>query len=201
VPDFSHWNERFSVEDYLFGTEPNAFLRAHARRLRRGWRALALADGEGRNGVWLAEQGLDVVSLDASPVALKKALRLARSRGVSITPIEADLDDWTWPEHAFDVVVAIFIQFADPSMRNRIFQGIKLALKPSGLLLMQGYRPEQLRYATGGPEIVENLYTEEILREAFADMSSLHIRAHDSSILEGSAHVGMSALIDVVATK
>ena len=151
--------------------------------------------------MWLAEQGLDVLALDFSPNALKKARALAAARGVNLKIERADLEQWPWPPAAFDVVVAIFIQFADPPFRQRIFAGMKRALKPGGLLLMQGYRPEQLAYRTGGPSQVENLYTRGLLEGAFGDFASLEIREHDSVVDEGAGHAGISALIDLVGRK
>jgi SAM-dependent methyltransferase len=195
------WEQRFAAEGYLFGTEPSAFLSSQAHRLTPGGQALAVADGEGRNGVWLAEHGLGVLSVDFSPTALAKARQLAARRGIALQTAQADLVTWDWPDEAFDVVVAIFIQFAAPDDRNRIFAGIKQSLKQGGLLLMQGYRPEQLRYGTGGPPEIERLYIRALLERAFANFSELEITEHDSSIAEGTAHVGMSALIDLVARK
>lgn len=197
----NHWDDRYSGEGYLFGEAPNAFLASQRHRLGRGWTALAIADGEGRNGVWLAEQGLLVRSVDGSSVARAKALRLASSRGVAVEYTVVDLSQWSWPESSFDLVVAIFIQFASPPLRKEIFEGIKRALRPGGLLLLEGYRPEQLRYGTGGPSAPENLYTEIMLREAFSDFELLELRSHDSAITEGTGHDGMSALIDLVASK
>src|ERR1700746_481191 len=151
------WDERYAIEDYLFGERPNRFLASQASRLKRGQSALALADGEARNGVWLAEQGLEVLSVDSSAVAQEKARRLARSRGVQIRLELADLSTWQFPESRFDVIAAIFFQFASRSLRAALFDGIKRALKPGGLLLLEGYRPKQLDYRTGGPPIIENL--------------------------------------------
>ena len=199
--DLDHWNSRFSGEDYLFGTAPNAFLAAQAHRLKPGQTALALADGEGRNGVWLAERGLDVLSVDFSPVAQEKARRLAARRGVAIRTELADLAAWRWEPERFDLVAAIFFQFSDPPLRAKIFAGIKTTLKPGGLFMLQGYRPEQLQYRTGGPPQVENLYTAAMLRAAFSDTEILHLAEHDSVIEEGSRHSGMSALVDLVARK
>lgn len=201
MSDRAIWDTRFATEDYVFGTAPNAFLAAQARRLRPGMMALAIADGEGRNGVWLAEQGLDVITTDVSPVAIAKARRLAADRGVAIEAHQADLASWSWAPALFDVVAAIFIQFAPPSLRARTFAGIRTTLKPGGLLILQGYRPEQLAYGTGGPKQVENLYTEAMLREACAGMEILHLAAHDSVLSEGTGHAGPSALIDLVARK
>jgi SAM-dependent methyltransferase len=201
MSDLEFWESRYAEPDYIFGTAPNAFLHAQAHRLTRGLSALAVADGEGRNGVWLAEQGLDVTSIDFSPRALAKARALAESRGVRLRIEQADVGNWTWPDAAFDVVVAIFIQFADPLTRERIFAGMKRALKPGGLLLLEGYRPEQLRYGTGGPPQIAHLYTRALLEQAFADLTILELREHDSVLQEGARHHGMSALIDLVAVK
>jgi SAM-dependent methyltransferase len=195
------WDARYAGEDYLFGQAPNAFLASQLARLRPGWSALAVADGEGRNGVWLAEQGLEVLSVDASAVAQNKARRLAEARGVHLRLEQANLASWIFPEACYDTIAAIFIQFADPPLRTRIFEGMKRALKPGGLLLLEGYRPEQLEHRTGGPPIAENLYTEAMLREAFGDLEVLSLAAYDAVIQEGSVHNGMSALIDLVARK
>jgi len=201
MSELQRWEQRFAAPGYWFGKTPNAFLAAQAYRLKAGHKALALADGEGRNGVFLAEHGLDVISLDFSPTAGAKAQALAAERGVRISTIQADLLAWDWPIEAFDVVVAIFVQFAGPALRKRMFDGIKQALRPAGLLLMQGYRPEQLAYRTGGPGQVENLYTRALLKQAFGDLTILELREHDSEVHEGTGHNGMSALIDLVAQK
>jgi cyclopropane fatty-acyl-phospholipid synthase-like methyltransferase len=197
------WDQRYAGagEDYLFGESPNRFLMSQASRLKAGQSALALADGEARNGVWLAEQGLAVLSVDCSSVAQVKAQRLALSRGVHIDLELADLSNWNFPESRFDIVAAIFIQFAGPSLRAALFEGIRHTLKPSGLLFLEGYRPKQLDYRTGGPPIAENLYTEAMLREAFSDLEILELNEYDAVIEEGTAHKGMSALIDLVARK
>lgn len=195
------WNARYAGEEFLFGEEPNAFLATQSQVLRPDMKALAIADGEGRNGVWLAQQGLDVVSIDVSEVALAKAARLAKSREVSLDLQLVDVVGWEWPPEEFDLVVAIFIQFANPAERERIFAGIRRTLKPGGLLLLEGYRPEQIAYGTGGPPTVENLYTADMLRSAFAEFEVLSLSEYDAEIQEGSGHSGMSALIDLVARK
>lgn len=197
----SVWDERYAGESYLFGTEPNEFLRSQSDLLKPGMSCLAVADGEGRNGVWLSQQGLHVLSVEASGVALDKAKKLASERGAAINFEQADLAHWQWGENRFDVVVAIFIQFAPPAMREQMFEGIKRCLKPGGLLLLQGYTPRQLEYKTGGPPVAENMYTEALLRNAFADMEWLHFAEHDKIISEGAGHSGMSALIDLVGRK
>jgi len=200
ISEKQRWETRFRAPEYIFGKAPNAFLKAQAHRLRAGQTALSVADGEGRNGVWLAEQGLDVLTIDYSPAALAKARALAQERGVRLRTEVTDVFAWRWPRDAFDVIAAIFI-FAAPAERPAFFANLKGALKPGGLLLMQGYRPEQLSYRTGGPPDAERLYTRSILEAGFGDMAELDISEHDSAISEGSAHVGMSALIDLVARK
>lgn len=195
------WNERYAAPGFLFGTEPAAFLKASRNYLRSGLNALAVADGEGRNSVYMAEQGVAVQAIDTSDVALEKAKGLAAERGVSVDFRAVDVLAWDWPVEAFDLVVAIFIQFAGPSDRPALFAGMKRALKPGGTLLLHGYRPKQIDYGTGGPPYAENMYTEALLRDAFSDMEILRIAEYDREIQEGEGHSGMSALIDMVARK
>jgi SAM-dependent methyltransferase len=200
-PELAHWEQRFAAPGYTFGTAPNEFLKRHAQLLRKGGKALAIADGEGRNGVFLAEQGLDVLSMDFSPRAMEKARALAKARGVKMRVEQIDMRSWAWPAAAFDVVAAIFFQFALPPERDKIFAGIKKTLKPGGLLLLEGYGPKQLVYKTGGPSDLARLYTREILRHAFGDFSEIDIREYDAELHEGDRHAGLSALIDLVARK
>jgi cyclopropane fatty-acyl-phospholipid synthase-like methyltransferase len=201
VSELDRWEARFAAPGYAFGKEPAAFLKAQALRLPASGKALSIADGEGRNGVWLAQQGLDVLAIDFSPAALQKSRALAAERGVTVTIELADITTWRWPAAAYDVIAAIFIQFVTPAERSELFANIKSALKPGGLLLLHGYRPEQLRYRTGGPQEVDRMYTRELLEAAFGDMTQIEIFEHDSLVSEGSSHVGMSALIDLVAIK
>jgi len=197
--ELRRWNERYGTGDYVFGTAPNAFLAAQRGRLAPGMRALCVADGEGRNSVWLAEQGLQVVAFDFSSVAAEKARRLVAERAVALTYEVADVYGWRWPRAAFDVVAAIFVQFADPPMRSFMFERMIAALAPGGLVLVEGYTPAQLKYGTGGPKQVDQLYTEELLREAFGALEILELRAYEAPLDEGTRHRGMSAVIDLVA--
>lgn len=195
------WNERFDSPDYVFGKAPNAFLAAQAHRLRPGARALVLADGEGRNGVWLAEQGLDVLSVDVSPAAQVKARALAAERGVPLRCEQVDLAAWDMGRARFDLVAAIFIQFAPAPLRDLLLARMQAALTPGGLLLLEGYRPEQLAHRTGGPPGPEYMYTADLLRAAFAELTILELAERDVVLAEGAAHRGMSAVIDLVARR
>ena len=199
--ELSRWNERFAADEYIFGTAPNAFLAAHQPSLPPHGRALCVADGEGRNSVWLAEQGLEVAAFDFSPVGVAKARRLAGERGVRVDYEVASVYGWHWPQAVFDVVAAIFVQFADPAMRAFMFERMARALRPGGLLLLEGYTPRQLEYRTGGPSQMENLYTAPMLREAFGALDILELKEYDADVAEGTRHSGRSALIDLVARK
>lgn len=199
--EVDRWNDRYAGEDFHFGVTPNAFLASQARRLSPGARVLCVADGEGRNSVWLARNGMQVTAFDISPVGVEKAKRLAREANVTVDYRVADINDWDWDAARYDVVVAIFIQFANPAERESIFAGMVRALAPGGLLILQGYTPRQLEYRTGGPPFAEHLYTESLLRERFATLEIVHLLEHDDVIREGKGHSGMSALIDLAARK
>lgn len=199
--ELERWNGRFSAPDYLFGTEPNRFLASHKALFRPGQRALCVADGEGRNSVWLAEQGLEVVAFDFSAVGVEKARRLAAGRGVRVAYEVAGVYDWAWPQESFDAVAAIFVQFADPAMRSFMFERMTRALKRGGVLLLEGYTPKQLEYRTGGPSRLENLYTADMLRAAFAELEILELREYEAELGEGAAHAGRSAVVDLVARR
>jgi cyclopropane fatty-acyl-phospholipid synthase-like methyltransferase len=197
------WSARYrnAGDDYLFGTAPNKFLAAQAAHFGEGMSVLSVADGEGRNSVWLAELGCAVTAIEISPVALEKATKLARGRHVAVDFMQADILNWTWPTSAFDAVVGIFIQFVGPTERARQLAGMKQAVQPGGLLFLQGYTPKQLEYRTGGPSAVENLYTEALLREIFSDWEIVLLHEHEDLIDEGRGHSGRSALIDLIARK
>lgn len=195
------WNQRFAQDAYIFGTAPNAWLREHARVWQPGQRVLCVADGEGRNSVWLAGQGLKVDAFDVASVGVAKARRLAAEKGVTVNYSVSDCDAYPWPLEAFDGVAAIFVQFADPAMRARLFANIRRSLKPGGVLVLQGYTPRQLDYKTGGPPQLSHLYTEAMLREAFADFELIDLRDYEAELTEGDRHSGRSALIGLVARR
>jgi cyclopropane fatty-acyl-phospholipid synthase-like methyltransferase len=196
------WEARFAASDtYVFGTAPNAFLARTAAAIPPGGSVLSVADGEGRNGVFLAGLGLDVHAVEVSATAIAKAKRLAESRRIELRFEQADLLRWTWPVGQYDAVAAIFVQFVGPDERPGFFTKLIDALKPGGLLLLEGYRPEQVANRTGGPTDPAHCYTEAMLREAFAGLEIERLESYDAVLDEGTGHSGISALIDLVARK
>jgi len=196
------WNKRFEKEEFIFGKEPNEYLALEAKtHLKPNQKVLCIADGEGRNGVWLAKQGMQVVGFDVSDIALKKAKQFAKENQVEIVYSLSDTDGFNWQENTYDAVIGIFIQFAEPQMRARIFQQAYKALKPGGIFILQGYTPKQLEYKTGGPSLIEHLYTEEMIRGLAKDFQILDLRSYEKELNEGARHAGMSALLGLVAKK
>lgn len=206
TPD-NPWNVRYQAagDAYLFGTEPNHFLVQHAPLFAPGSSALLVADGEGRNSVWLARRGLVVTALDIAPVAVDKAAQLAARNQVALNLIVGDMLAPDWPPASlhgtFDWVVGIFIQFANAAARARQFTAMQQLTRPGGRILLQGYTPKQLDYRTGGPSVLENLYTPALLRTAFAGWEIEDLAEYDTDMAEGTAHHGPSALIGMVARK
>ncbi|MDB5897111.1 MAG: Methyltransferase type 11 [Ramlibacter sp.] len=195
------WDKRFSQEGFVFGTEPNEWLRGHAQVWKAGARVLCVADGEGRNSVWLAQRGLHVDAFDISEVGARKARDFAARQGAHVNFAVADIAELDWPEAVYDGVAAIFFQFADPDLRAAIFSGLARCLKPGGTLVLQGYGLRQLELRTGGPGMASHLYTAQLLRDAFAQLEIVELREYEAELAEGSGHCGQSALIGLVARK
>ena len=194
------WSQRFDTADYIFGEMPNDYLKSQRSHLKSG-KALAIADGEGRNAVWLAEQGLEVDSFDFIQSAVDKASKLASSRNVKVNAVCSDWQSFDWKPSTYDNVVGIFFQFVGPEERAQLFRKMDLVLKPGGVLVIQGYSTEQLKYNTGGPGKLDHLYDEAMLHEAFPSYDVLDMKTYEDEILEGSAHKGMSGLIGFVGRK
>lgn len=193
------WNTRYETADYVFGTAPSGFLTAHAGLIRPGARTLCIADGEGRNSVWLARQGCAVTAFDVSPNAIAKAQRLADTAGVAPHFHVSRIEDWDWDAAPYDLVVAVFFQFLTPAERAPVFDGLRRALAPGGRLMLHGYTPQQVAYGTGGPSNPAAMYTEDLLRASFPDLHILRLDSYEKDLSEGRGHAGRSALIDLIA--
>ena len=198
------WDDRYKDDGYSFGTAPNAFLTTQGALFRPGDKVLALADGEGRNGVWLAEQGCHVTSVDYSPVGIEKATRLARSRGVALETLVADLTTWSWPVDTYDAIVAIYFHLP-PHHRETIHRHAAAAIKPGGLIVIEGFRPEQIAlqstHDSGGPPDVRMLFSPEMLAEDFAGFEVLLSEETETVLDEGLFHTGRAAVLRFVARK
>ena len=194
------WDSRYGEPGYAYGTEPNAFLRDQSGRLAPGSRVLVVGDGEGRNGVWLATRGHEVLSVDASAVGLAKARRLAAERGVVLQTEEAELSTWRWPVAAFDAVVSIYLHFR-PDIRARMHAAMLAALKPGGLLILEAFTPDQLKYSSGGPRDREMLYTSDLLRQDMSAGEILQLEERVTELDEGKYHRGPAAIVRLVVRR
>ena len=179
---------------------PNTYLAEKTPLLHKG-KALCIADGEGRNSVWLASQGFEVDAFDFSPVAVSKAEDLAAKNSVYVNFKCSDWESFHWKHNHYDTIAGIFFQFADPGPRRDLFEKLHYSLKPGGTLIIQGYGKEQLNYKTGGPGILENLYDEELLLTSFPGYKVLDLITYKQEIDEGHGHSGMSALVGFVGQK
>lgn len=194
------WDERYASEDYVYGTAPNDFLAAEAHRIPAGGRVLTLAEGEGRNAVFLAEQGFQVTGMDASAVGLNKAAHLARERGVSVALECVDLAEAELGEACWDGVVAIFAHLPPP-LRREVHRRVVRALKPGGVLLLEAYTPAQVGRGTGGPPNVEMMITADGLRQELQGLEFELLRECEREVVEGRGHTGAGAVVQVVARK
>ena len=194
------WGRRYATPEFVFGRAPAAFLAREAKRLPPRSSVLVPCDGEGRNSVWLAEQGHAVTAFDITAEGVEKARALASERNVEIDAAVASIDDWDWTMR-YDAVVAVFVQFAGPARRARMFEEFAMAVQPGGLLMLHGYTPRQVDYGTGGPPHPENMYTPEMLKAAFSDWQIERLEAYEAELDEGKGHSGRSALIDLIGRK
>jgi len=193
------WDERFSIEDYLFGAEPAQALVKLEHYLIPQGDTLVIADGEGRNSVYLASKGFKVTATDASTVANVKAKALAASRNVEVDYQVEDFFDIDWSAKQYDNIVGIFFQFIPPDKIKQVLTALRTAIKKGGTLLIHGYTPQQIELATGGPKDVSLMYTKELFEDMFENVEILVNNEYQMQLTEGSGHNGPSALIDFVA--
>ncbi|WP_432352912.1 class I SAM-dependent methyltransferase [Sporosarcina sp. A2] len=193
------WHERFDQTDYVFGKEANVFVQETAARFTIGPNVLAVAEGEGRNAVFLAEQGCDVTIWDFAQSGLDKAQSLAEEKGVQLTTTIQDLQEAEWPKDAYDTVVCVFGHF-NPELRKRTLEGIRQAVKPGGLFVTEVYAREQIDYGTGGPKDLSYMYDREDF-DGFSDWEHLHFEKNEVVREEGAGHSGLSRVIQFIGRK
>lgn len=193
------WDQRFSIDDYLFGKEPaQALLKLEKYLVPKG-ETLVIADGEGRNSVYLASKGFKVTASDYSKVASRKARALADKNNVEVNYRVEDFFDIVWSEKQYDNVVGICFQFVPQEKINEVMLGLKAATKKGGTLLVHGYTPKQINFGTGGPKDVSLMYTKETFTGLFNENDIILIEEYQASLSEGVGHNGQSAMIDFVA--
>jgi cyclopropane fatty-acyl-phospholipid synthase-like methyltransferase len=194
------WDERFSQAEPVYGQAPNSYLQAQAFRLKPAMKVLVPADGYGRNGIWLAKQGLQVHTVDLSPVGVERAQNAARAAGVAMTIELADLLTWHWPVAEYDAVISIFLHLP-PEQRAKIHAAMLNALKPGGLLILEAFSPAQLQHSSGGPKQVELLYSAGMLRRDFAPAEVVELDEKEVQMEEGHMHSGPAAVVHGVFRK
>lgn len=193
------WDEKYSAEHYVYGKEPNRFLADYAVELPPG-DVLCLAEGEGRNAVFLAELGFHVTAVDQSCVGIQKAQRLAAEKGVQIETVCADLAEYDLGEDRWDAIVSIFGHLP-PAVRQQVFRSLHQALKPGGVLLLEAYTPDQLGRGTGGPKSADLMLTAETLRAEIPGLDLLYLEELEREVIEGTGHTGPAAVVQLIARK
>jgi SAM-dependent methyltransferase len=193
------WDERYSEEGYIYGTEPNDFLAENYQRIPKG-KVLCLADGEGRNSVFLAEQGYTVTAVDASSVGIEKGKRLAADRGVQVESIHADLAEFTIEPGCWQGVVSIFAH-VPPPVRQRIHRQVVESLLPGGVLLLEAYTPKQLELGTGGPPVPELTMDLQRLEAELPGLNFELAQEMERDVVEGKYHTGRGAVVQLIAVK
>ncbi|WP_417376653.1 SAM-dependent methyltransferase [Gimesia maris] len=193
------WDEKYSAAHYVYGEEPNTLLQEHVDCLPKG-KVLCLAEGEGRNAVFLARQGYQVTAVDASEVGLQKARRLAEKHQTSIEIVHADLATFEPGENQWDGIVSIFCHVPQ-KIRKRIHSKIAASLKSGGVFLLEAYTPRQLKHGTGGPPDVESMMSKALLLEEVSGLAFSHLEELDREIIEGSNHTGIGAVVQAIGKK
>jgi SAM-dependent methyltransferase len=193
------WDERYDTDDYVYGTEPNAFLAEHFGAIPRG-RVLSLAEGEGRNAVFLAKQGYAVTAVDGSEVGLNKARRLAEQNGVKLELIQADLADFDLGANQWEGIVSIFCPLPS-AIRRPLYKKLEAALKPGGVFLLEAYTPDQIKHGTGGGSNPDTMQTAATLLAELPSLKFEHLLELEREIIEGTLHTGLGAVVQAIGTK
>ncbi|WP_298431624.1 class I SAM-dependent methyltransferase [Geobacter sp.] len=193
------WDERYAAADFVYGTEPNDFLVRVSGLIPPG-KVLCLAEGEGRNAVFLAKRGHRVVAVDSSAVGLAKAERLAAENGVRIETVTADLANFVIEPGGWDAIVSIFCHLP-PTLRRAVHRQVVQGLRPGGLFVLEAYTPAQLKMGTGGPPSAELMMTLAELREELAGLEFLEARETERNVVEGRFHTGRGAVVQIVARR
>lgn len=191
------WDDRYGEPGFAFGDKANDFLRQSVSYLPPQGRVLCLAEGEGRNSVFLAQQGYEVIAVDASAVGLAKARKHAADKGVEIETIVADLADFQLEYQQYDGIVAIFCHLF-PELRKKLHRQVVKALKPGGVILLECYTPKQLEFGTGGPALRELLVGIETLKQELLGLDILLAQEIEREVVEGRLHTGRGSVAQLI---
>lgn len=194
------WNQRYDTDDYLFGTEPNDFIRAVTPLAAPGMKAFAPADGEGRNGAYLASLGYAVDTIDVSHLAVDKAQALAQQKGVQLNARVGDALAEDWPANHYDLIIVVFMHFL-PDDHQLFMQKICASLKTGGLFIMEGYTPRQIPLSSGGPKNPDMLYTAASIRNDLPELEFTCLHECRRNLAEGPRHQGEAEVLQVIARK
>lgn len=192
------WDERYSAKHYIYGTSPNDFLRENVASIPKG-KVLCLAEGEGRNAVFLAKQGYSVTAVDASIIGLEKARKLAEDNNVNIEFIHANLEEFDIGVDKWEGIVSIFCHLPE-DIRKKLHKKIVAGLKVNGVLLLEAYTPDQLKHGTGGPPSEDLMMSETILTQELAGLKFSHLAEIEREIIEGTHHSGIGAVVQVIGS-
>lgn len=193
------WDKEFDTETYVYGKDPNEFLRDNYEALPKG-KILCLAEGEGRNAVFLAKKGFDVTAVDLSQVGLNKAEKLAKESGVHIKTVCEDLATFNLGKACWDGIVSISCHLP-PEIRAPLYQKIASSLKENGVFLIEGYTPEQLNYNSGGPPVAEMMISANILTNELSGLSFHILKELERNVCEGINHTGLASVVQGIAVK
>lgn len=194
------WDTRYDSEEYYYGTEPNDFLRKSVDSIPSGGTVLCIAEGEGRNAVYLATEGFRVTAVDGSSVGLDKLKRLAKERGVIVETRVVDLSDFEIKPNSWDAIVAIWCHIP-AKLRKSIHRASVMGLKPRGVFIHESYHPRQLQYKTGGPPTADLMLTADVLASELGGLHFEYLMEIDREVHEGKGHNGMSAVVQAIARK
>lgn len=198
--DVNFWNTRYKEIGFAYGLEPNEFLRSKVSIIQPNSKVLCLAEGEGRNALFLAERGHFVTAVDYSQEGLNKLIELSAEKKLNIETICADLNNYKIEENKWDAIICVFGHFPEP-LRKTVFKQVYKGLNECGVFLMEAYHKDQINYKTGGPQVSELLYSEEELQADFSEFKNISIKTSIEEIEEGKYHKGTSAVIQVIANK
>jgi SAM-dependent methyltransferase len=193
------WDEKYSIEGYVFGRSPNDFLAEMTDRLSKG-NVLCLAEGEGRNAVHLAREGFVVTAVDSSNVGLQKAEKLAHEYVVTIETVTADLEEYVIEENAWDSIISISCHLP-PDLRRKVHRSVVSGLKVGGAFLLEAYTPKQLEFGTGGPPSAELMMELAELKKELIGLEFIHGKELIRNVVEGINHTGKSSVVQVLAKK